>query len=289
MMITVFTPTYNRAHLLHDIYDSLVKQTFTDFEWVVVDDGSKDDTPAVMQRFIDEGKINIRFFRQQNGGKHSAVNHGVKEARGELFLILDSDDALPSNSLATVAEEYNKVKGDKSFGGVCGYMAHRDGTIIGHGYDADVFNATSLEMRCKYGVKGDMAEVFLTEVLREFPFPEIEGERFCPEMTVWDRIAMKYRLRVFHKVIYYRDYLDGGLTDNIVRVRMKSPVTSMICYGELSSMPIPFVQKFKAAANYWRFRFCASREKRNAVKISPFWIIAKPLGWIMHVRERNKI
>jgi glycosyltransferase involved in cell wall biosynthesis len=88
MMITVFTPTYNRAHLLHDIYDSLVKQTFTDFEWVVVDDGSKDDTPAVMQRFIDEGKINIRFFRQQNGGKHSAVNHGVKEAKGELFLYL---------------------------------------------------------------------------------------------------------------------------------------------------------------------------------------------------------
>jgi hypothetical protein len=144
-------------------------------------------------------------------------------------------------------------------------------------------------MRYKYGVKGDMAEVFLTEVLREFPFPEIEGERFCPEMTVWDRIAMKYRLRVFHKVIYYRDYLDGGLTDNIVRVRMKSPVTSMICYSELLDMPIPFVQKLKAAVHYWRFRFCASREKRNEVKISPFWIIAKPLGWIMHVRERNKI
>jgi hypothetical protein len=152
-----------------------------------------------------------------------------------------------------------------------------------------VIDCSSLDIRYKYGVTGDMKEVFRTDVLREFPFPEIEGERFCPEALLWNRIATKYKLHYFNKVIYIGEYQVGGLTDNIVRIRMKSPVTSMICYGELSSMPIPFVQKFKAAVHYWRFRFCASREKRNAVKISPFWIIAKPLGWIMHVRERNKI
>jgi glycosyltransferase involved in cell wall biosynthesis len=181
MMITVFTPTYNRAHLLHDVYDSLVEQTFTDFEWVVVDDGSKDDTPAVIQGFIDEGKINIRFFSQQNGGKHRAINHGVKEAKGEMFFILDSDDVLPNNSLAIVAEEYNKVKGDESFGGVCGLDAFKNGNIIGSGLSHDCIDCSSLDIRYKYGVTGDMKEVFRTDVLREFPFPEIEGERFCPE------------------------------------------------------------------------------------------------------------
>lgn len=287
MMITVFTPTYNRAHLLHDVYDSLVEQTFTDFEWVVVDDGSKDDTPAVIQGFIDEGKINIRFFSQQNGGKHRAINHGVKEAKGEMFFILDSDDVLPNNSLAIVAEEYNKVKGDESFGGVCGLDAFKNGNIIGSGLSHDCIDCSSLDIRYKYGVTGDMKEVFRTDVLREFPFPEIEGERFCPEDLDWNRIAEKYKLHFFNKVIYIGEYQRDGLTANIVKIRMRSPITSMTYYSELILLDIPFVQKIKGAINYWRFRFC-SKHCEHKPEICGGWLWTAPIGLLMHLKDLRR-
>lgn len=279
-MITVFTPAYNRAHLLQRLYDSLCKQTFNDFEWLIVDDGSKDNTEDVVNAFIAENKLNIHYIKQANGGKHRAINHGVAEARGELFFIVDSDDSIPSDSLEFISTYYRQIAGDKSFGGVAGVMAHHDGSIITQGCKSESLDATSIDMRYKHHIVGDMAEVFRTDVLREFSFPDIEGERFCPEALVWNRIATKYRLRYFKKVIYYRDYIDGGLTSKIVRIRMNSSMASMICYSELNKHQIPFVQKTKAAINYWRFRFCSDQEHKP--QLSLFWIWTMPIGYLMH-------
>ena len=320
MLITVFTPTYNRAHLLPRVYESLCKQTFRDFEWLIVDDGSVDDTTSVVDQLIidngqliigcsDEGnsaeqdenqlsiincQLSIRYLYQENGGKHRAINRGVKEARGELFLILDSDDTLPANSLELIAKYYQQVRDDKRFGGVCGYMAHHDGTIIGHGCDVSVLDTNSIDLRYKYHVVGDMLEVFRTDVLREIPFPDIDGEKFVPEALVWNRIACKYQLRVFHEVVYYRDYLDGGLTDKIVKIRMTSPIASMMTYAELNSYQIPFVSKVKAAINYWRFRCCAQHlnendnENENYPRLKWWWNWVMPVGAIMHILDVHK-
>ena len=120
MLITVLTPTYNRAKLLERLYQSLCQQTYQDFEWIVVNDGSKDNTDEVVQSFVAEKKINILYIKQENGGKHRAVNRGVKEAKGELLFIADSDDWLLPNSLETVAEMYQDIANDHSFAGVCG-------------------------------------------------------------------------------------------------------------------------------------------------------------------------
>lgn len=309
MLITIFTPAYNRAGLLPKVHESLCKQTFRDFEWVVVDDGSKDDTRSVVDKFRDESlewrdsievescqtsdflpltsDFPIRYFYQENGGKHRAINHGVREAQGELFLILDSDDTLPPNSLELINHYYQQVKDDPSFGGVCGYMAHHDGTIIGRGCDVPVLDANSIEMRYKYNIQGDMLEVYRTSVMREIPFPETEGEKFVPEALVWNRIAQKYRLRVFHEVVYYRDYLDGGLTDKIVKIRMTSPIASMYTYAELNSYDIPFVSKVKAAINYWRFRFNLNDNKRYP-KLPWYWNWVMPVGFAMYRRDVSR-
>ena len=291
-MITVFTPTYNRGHLLPRLYETLCRQTFTDFEWVIVDDGSVDDTKGLVNKFLvdktQHSTLNtntIRYFYQENGGKHRAINRGVKEARGELFFIADSDDSLPPDALEQVARVYETVRGDESFGGVCGYMAHHDGTVIGHGNDAEILDTNSIDLRNKYHVQGDMMEVFRTEVMREFPFPEIPNERFVPEMLVWNRIATKYMLRVFHKVIYYRDYLDGGLTDKIVRIRMQSPMASMMTYAEMTRYDIPLIQKVKAAVNFWRFYSPDRPEGERAPKLRWWWWWTMPLGWLMHVKD----
>ena len=284
MLITVFTPSYNRAHLLPRLYESLKAQTMQCFEWIIVDDGSTDDTEEIVKEWL--GGDRIRYIKQANGGKHRAINRGVKGARGELFFIVDSDDTLPKNSIKTIYDYWLEIRDDKSFGGVAGYMAHHNGEKIGKGCDKEIIDCNSLDLRYKYNVKGDMAEVFRTEVLKEFPFLEIDDERFCPEALIWNRIAQKYKLRVFHSVIYFRDYLSGGLTDKIVAIRMNSPIASATHYQELNSYNIPFKEKIKAAINYWRFRACVAKGK-SVPNLPWYWFWCKPIGYLMHLRDKR--
>ncbi len=282
MLITVFTPTYNRAHLLGRLYESLCAQRFTDFEWVIVDDGSTDGTASLVQGFIAERRIDIKYYSQRNGGKHRAINYGVSQAKGELFFIVDSDDSLPADSLQCIADEWAKC--DNSMGGVAGLDTTLDGKMIGGGLPVDAIECNSLDIRFRHHVTGDMAEVFKTSVMQEFPFPEIEGEKFCPEALVWNRIAQKYKLRYFNKPIYIAEYQPDGLTDRIVRIRMESPIASTTYYAELLASDIPWKQKLKAAINYWRFAFCLKRFSAT-IKIPMIWTALEPFGYILHLKD----
>lgn len=284
MLITVFTPTYNRAVLLRRLYKSLKRQSYKEFEWIIVDDGSTDYTQDIVKDFINEGVLNVIFIRQGNGGKHRAVNKGVSTAKGELFFIVDSDDVLPVNSLEFIAETYRPIRDDYSFGGVSGVDGYLDGRMIGTGLPADFVDCNSIDIRYKYHVKGDMAEVFRTSVMREFPFPEIESEKFCPEVLVWNRIAQKYRLRYFNKIIYMAEYQTEGLTSKITQIRMKSPVASMMCYAEMNALNIPYKDKMRAAINYWRFRLCSNdTHKLPTIPFVWFWTVF--IGGLMHIND----
>ncbi len=285
MLITVFTPTYNRGHLLPELFRSLCRQEFTDFEWVVVDDGSKDDTETVMREIMDgEHGFPIRYFKTVNGGKHRAVNRGVEEARGELFFIADSDDQLTDDALQVVADTYDAVRDNPKIGGVCALDCQKDGTTIGSGLPMDMIDCTSLDIRFKYHVTGDLKEIFLTRVLKEIPMPEIDGEKFSPEALTWNRIAAKYQLRFINRPIYIVEYQPDGLTSSIIKIRMNSPIASMMTYAEMLYYNIPFMQKVKASINYWRFRMCEDRTKQR-VRIPWLWYWSAPLGLLMHQRD----
>lgn len=296
-MITVFTPTYNRAHLLTRLYESLCQQTYKDFEWIIVDDGSTDQTQSLIKNFelrikIDascdnsdfKGLGGIRYIRQANGGKHRAINRGVQEAQGELFFIVDSDDLLPEDALQTVVERWAAVRDDVCIGGVCGLDMTPNGTVIGSGLAKGEQTSNSLDIRLKYHVTGDLKEVFRTSVLREFPFPEYESEKFCPEALVWNRIAQQYNLLYFNQPIYIAEYQEGGLTDRIVKVRMQSPMASTTCYQEMVSYDIPLKEKIKAAINYWRFAACLPNGAK-APRLAWYWRWCQPAGLLMHLRD----
>ena len=287
MLITVLTPTYNRAKLLERLYQSLCQQTYQDFEWIVVNDGSKDNTDEVVQSFVAEKKINILYIKQENGGKHRAVNRGVKEAKGELLFIADSDDWLLPKSLEIVAEVYKDIARDHSFAGVCGLDVYADGTVIGGGMPQDVIDCNAIDIRMIHHVGGDLKEVFKTDVLREIPFPEIEGESFCPEVAVWNRIAKKYKLRYFNKPIYMVEYQPEGITSNITKARMKSPIASTTCYQEMMELDIPLKTKIRSAINYWRFRSCGSPHKFPPLPLK--WLWTMPIGWVMHLNDLRKL
>jgi glycosyltransferase involved in cell wall biosynthesis len=257
---------------------------------VVVDDGSKDHTKEVLASFAQDEQafFPIRCFYQENGGKHRAINHGVREAKGELFFISDSDDKLPPDALENVAKVYEDIKEDNSFAGICGLDGTFEGKVIGSGLPQEVIDDTSVAIRFKHRVTGDMKEVFRLSVLKEFPFPEIANEQFCPETLLWNRIATRYKLRYFNKIIYLAEYQEDGISAEIVTVRMKSPVASMMTYAELNQIPMmPFLQKCKAAVNYWRFRFCANKDVVPP-KISPWWGWVIPMAWLMHQKDKTK-
>lgn len=293
-LISILTPTYNRGKLLLPLYDSLKNLTFKDFEWLIVDDGSEDDTEQYALSWIahniENAEFPIRYIKKSNGGKHTAINRGVREASGELILILDSDDTLPEDSLATIAQYYEQCKGYKDCAGVCGLMAHHDGQLIGTGFPKDPMYESALQFRYaeKGNVTGDLLEVYKTSVMREFPFPEIENEKFCPESLVWNRIANKYKLFCFNKVIYYRDYLDGGLTSKIVRIRMNSPIASTMTYAEMLDYNISLKWKIRSAINYWRFKYCISNKALKAPDVKWYWRLFQIIGLLMHLKDSRK-
>jgi len=226
MRITVFTPAYNRAYRIETLYQSLRKQTFRDFEWIVVDDGSTDNTKELFACFQnEENDFPIRYEKTSNGGKHRAINRGVSMAEGELFFIVDSDDYLTDNALETVDQIEKSIPSNKkqSFAGVCGQRGYTTELAIGSTFSEDIIDATSLQ-RCNLGIKGDKAEVFYTDVLRRYPFPEFPGENFITECVVWDKIAADgLLLRFFNEIIYICEYLPDGLTAHEAELFYKNP------------------------------------------------------------------
>lgn len=286
-MITVFTPTYNRGYIIHKLYESLCRQSFTDFEWIVVDDGSSDNTQELITGFIAERKIRLRYFRQENAGKHIAINRGVKEAHGELFFIVDSDDYLTDDALEKLNFYYEQIKDNEFFAGISGTRVTPEGKRIGGALPFEVLDCTIVDFSCRHGYTGDMAEAYKTEILRQHPFPQIDGEKFCPESLIWNRIALKYKFRYFNQGIYVCEYRPDGLTAKITRVRMQSPVTSMMHYAELSKHPISLWQKIRAGINFWRFAFCSTMTlQAKARMIGCLYCLLAPLGLLFHIKDK---
>lgn len=284
MLLTIFTPTYNRAYCLGVMYRSLCLQTSKDFEWLIVDDGSSDNTKDMVESWISENIINIRYILQYNGGKHRAINRGVANAQGILFYIVDSDDYLPCHAVSNIRKHFEHIKNKSEFAGICGRRSYAGGSFIGDQSDFGVLECSNFDFRYKYKHYGDMAEIFYTSVMKEFPFPEIDGEKFCPEALVWNRISTKYIIRYFCESIYVGEYLPDGLTAKITRIRMESPVASTMCYSEMTRCAaVPFVQKAKAAINYWRFRLCRKDTRYPAISFVWLWAIIP--GLFMHVND----
>lgn len=285
-MITVFTPTYNRGKLLSRLYKSLLEQTFRDFEWLIVDDGSSDDTESIVKELMDEGKLQIRYFKRENGGKHRAINKGVGLAKGELFFIVDSDDYLLENSLQLVWNYASDIMQDESFAGVAGSKCNPDGRKIGSPAKYNILDTDSVSYREKYKMKGDEAEVFKTDVLKKYPFPEFSGEKFVTEDIVINEIAKKYKLRHFNTNIYVCDYLQQGLTLNIRKHHRNSPRGTMLYYSNLvSDSRYGWNRHIRDTISFWRYTWRYKGERPHL----PLWARAfYPIGVAFYCLDKLK-
>ena len=282
--ITILTPTYNRAAYLPRLFESLKAQTNRDFLWLVVDDGSEDDTENLIASYGQQG-VELRYIRQENGGKHAALNRGIAEIQSELTFIVDSDDYLPENAVETVLAYHEKYRGTP---GLCGYSflrCHSDGRVNTAYFPSDELIGSYAQVRINGDIGGDKAEVFYTEILKKYPFPVFSGEKFMPEDTVWMQMSGPYQMVHMNKNIYYCDYLEGGLTNTGRRMKVHSP-RGMILRSKvyLDDPAIRMKVKVKMMLLYQvygRFAGLSARELRRDTGEKALWYLCKAPAFII--------
>jgi glycosyltransferase involved in cell wall biosynthesis len=292
ILITVFTATYNRAGTLQRVFDSLQRQEFRDFEWLIVDDGSTDDTESRLESFRREAEFPIVYHRTANGGKHRALNLGARLAAGEAFFVVDSDDALPVGALAALARAWPEAASDEAACGIIGYKARFEGGLLTGPFPEGVRCATSVEIRYRYGVRGDKAEVLKTAVLRENPFPEIEGERFVTEDLVFNRIAKTRHFILLPEIIYLAEYLPDGLSAKSLELRVANPRGSVLYYRELLALDVPYLVRLRAGANLTRILLHCRTIARHALAGDGGWsrpsVPAGALGGLLYCMDKAR-
>ena len=209
---TIFTPTYNRAHTIRHTYESLRKQTYKNFEWIIIDDGSSDNTSEIVKSFIDDNEIEIKYIFQENQGKHIAQNKAL-EIGGELFLPLDSDDTILDNALEVMAKDWNDIPLEKRklCSGLGYHCQNQNGEIIGDFYPEDGMVSNDLEMHFKYKVHGEKYGPIRTDIMKLFPNPPVKGHYFS-ESTVWFRIADRYFKIYFNKAVRVYEQHEDSVT-----------------------------------------------------------------------------
>jgi len=253
---TILTPTYNRQNLLKTAYLSLLSQTNKNFEWIIVDDGSTDETKKLVKSWIGGKKLSIKYFFQKNSGKHTALNKGIREAKGKYLAVLDSDDECKINALEKLHQYWEKVskKGDASkYAGVVVLDEDQNGEIVGSKFPQDTFEALYIDIYYKFGVTGDKWICWRTDILKRFPFPAIEGEKFITEAVVWNRIGKVYSVECFNDPLLVADYQKSGLSGKSAALRAKNPLGAILYYQEFVRLPIPLLWKLRGLINYLRF------------------------------------
>lgn len=212
MKLTIFTPTYNRAYIIENLYRSLQRQTVCDFEWLVVDDGSVDNTSELFQKWQEESNpFQIRYYYKENGGKHRAINYALDLAQGELFFTVDSDDYLTDNAVEKVISWERELPKNEKYCGFAGNLGTDENHTVNSAFDRYYFDGTALD-RYK-NIDGERAMVFYLNIHRKYKYPVYENEKFMTEAVVWNRMAADgYKMRFYNDIIWIYEYLEDGLT-----------------------------------------------------------------------------
>ena len=284
---TIFTPTYNRKELLTKLYGSLKKQTYKDFEWIVVDDGSSDGTKEIVQNFIDEKKLDIKYYYKENGGKQRAYNYGAEKACGELFICLDSDDEYVADGLEIIEKYWKKYEQNEEIAGM-GYLSvYPNEKVIGTEFPENEMIATQFDIYNKYKVKGDKGLMFRTSVIKKYPFPVFYEEKFITEAIVYNRISEKYKMLYVNEKIEIKEYQEDGLTSGYNDLLLRNPKGQALYHNEKNRHYMNFREKLLNNAVYYKFCRIAGysflkmwKERKKKM----FFLMALPIGIYMKMK-----
>ena len=257
-MLTVFTPAYNRADMLPRLYRSLCDQTCKDFEWLIVDDGSTDETASVVQSFVNEEKINIRYIKKENGGKHTAHNLALEQAAGEWFFCVDSDDLLEENAVEKLTKKFAQRNGED---GIIAYKEDLNGALLSDPFPEGIQQTQMYRLASDYGCRGEFSLAFSTTFARQFPFPVFPGERFVTECVVYDRMDRQGQFALLPEVITVCEYQADGYSSNFANLMKRNPSGFCLYFLQRIDLQTSFLQRIIHAGKYWCFRWICKRKE----------------------------
>lgn len=258
-MLTIFTPTYNRAYILPKLYQSLISQKNKNFVWLIVDDGSTDNTKELVETFKNENLIEIEYFYQENKGKHYAINTSLRHTKTDFFIVIDSDDFIGENAVEEIEILCRKIENDDQIAGF---------TIISFPtetpFDKEKYGKKEWISEGKitydWEFQGEMVFGFKTKIHQKFLFPEFEGEKFCAESLVLRRIEREYKILCTNKVLVFGDYLQDGLSSKFYHLLLKNPKGSLLNIKERFKDPLSKPEQYELAKTYWDI---ASKSKQS--------------------------
>ena len=290
--VTIFTPTYNRGYILNHLYESLCGQSDYRFDWLIIDDGSTDQTETLVNTWVNsEKRFSIQYRKVQNAGKQRAINQAVQMIQTEYIFIVDSDDYLTADAIEKVNQWLDEIDGRQDLAGVSGIRGYKSHQPIGGfaGFTGAYIEASNLERR-HYNLSADMAEIYKVDLLKRFPFSVWPGEKFVPEAVVWDEIALQgYKLRWYKDIIYICEYLEDGLTKGSWNLLENNPMGYAMLFNHQLKTTESLKEKCKIVLQMDSC-ICLANEKEY-IKTSNEPLLARilmPAGRLLARRRRKQ-
>ena len=287
--LTVFTPAYNRAHTITRTYESLCRQTSKDFEWLVIDDGSTDNTRELVEKWIEEDKIPIRYIYQQNQGMHGAHNTAYKNIDTELNTCIDSDDYMPDDAVEKICSFWKKHGSDR-YAGIIGLDVTESSKVIGTSFPAGLKETTLGDFYLQGG-SGYKKLVYRTSVIRQYPeYPLFEGERYVGLAYKYMLIDQDYKLLTLNEPLVVVEYQGDGSSVNMYRQYWNNP-NGFAFFRKTEMMTTKSVKRrFMVCIHYVSSSFIA--KNKHFIKESPrklTTILAIPFGYLLYRYIAHKV
>ena len=281
--LTVFTPTYNRAYVLKQSYDSLCRQTCKDFVWLIVDDGSSDNTKEIVEKWMaNDNGFEIRYVYKQNGGMHTGHNKAYELIDTELNVCIDSDDFMPDDAVELIVNFWKENK-DSSYSGILALDVYKNGQVIGK--ELPNKKSTTLSGYYQNGGQGDKKLIYRTEIINKYPpYPEFEEEKFVPLDYKYLLADQDYELLIMNKPVCVVEYMEDGSSKNMLRQYYKNPRGFAFMRTVHMTYDKEFLKKFKTCVHYVSSSFIS--KNKGFIKESPkkgMTVLAIPFGFVLYL------
>ena len=287
--ITIFTPTYNRAHTLPRLYNSLKAQTVKNFIWLIVDDGSEDDTNSLIKNWIKENEIKIEYVKQENCGKSMAHNKGVELTRTELFTCVDSDDFLITTAVEDIIIFWDN-RANLNVVGILAYKGLANGNSLTAMENKHIQSTTLKNAYSTFGLKGDSMLIFRTDIVSKYQFPNYQGEKFVPEAFLYDLVDQDGELLILPNILYKCEYLDDGYTNNIAKLLSENPKGYLAYIKNRLIVDTSWNDKIMDTIRYTAMCILSNESKLFSNSIYPvLTFITYPFGYFLYFNKYKSL
>ncbi|MFL9834770.1 glycosyltransferase family A protein [Chryseobacterium terrae] len=252
--LTIFTPTFNRAYILPQLFDSLLAQTSKNFEWLIIDDGSSDNTKELIEDFKNKADFKIAYIYQENQGKHVAINTALNHIKTAYFATVDSDDFVQKNGIEIIEKKIISIGKEEKIIGIASPINILNNKVLNKkSFDNNIVLTTN-ELKFKYGYDGELTLIFKTDLAKKFEYPVFKGEKFMLESLVFDRMDIDYKFLYINDSVVNAEYREDGLTAQGKKLMLNSPKGAALAYQQkMNNSKIPLNHRKIFAKNYWDY------------------------------------